>query len=501
MSKAFLRLAAATLGLAAWLGTAPAIRAQEHRGDGEDSGPLVVTRTLADLEATPPTLLVLGRNFGARPALWLGGPQGELQRLEVLSATATSVLAHLTATEPGTYLLVVATGRGEARRHVSVDVAVGAAGAPGPPGPKGEPGQKGEKGDMVEVTVQSLQGQPGPPGPPGSAGPPGLPGAPGPPGAQGPPGERGAPGDPGPQGPPGLPGTLTDGSVTTRIIADKAVTSTKLSDDFTIDARRITGILGGDFVDRLPNVLDNLATVEVHGLMADQAVVANGPGLQIERIPGFRPGGQPAESPGPSVELPVVFEYGGPFEDELEALRQSGEPRALSIIVRDLAGDERFRWNFLEYRLAAIEPGLGDRKRYTLVHVRPPNAIVDISREPLFFPANDSRNPATDTRVEVAGISHGQWPVVEHHATDRTITMTFDYVEGGGMWQWVRNVATGAEQAPKAVSIIQMNGDTEVGRTNYFECFPIRYEQFTGFGQVEKVKERVVIAYGYSQPG
>jgi hypothetical protein len=46
-----------------------------------------------------------------------------------------------------------------------------------------------------------------------------------------------------------------------------------------------------------------------------------------------------------------------------------------------------------------------------------------------------------------------------------------------------------------------MDGDREIGRTNYFECFPIRYEQFTGFGQVEKLKERLVIAYGFSEPG
>lgn len=46
-----------------------------------------------------------------------------------------------------------------------------------------------------------------------------------------------------------------------------------------------------------------------------------------------------------------------------------------------------------------------------------------------------------------------------------------------------------------------MNGNVETGRTNYFEVFPIRYEQFTGFGQVEKLKERVVIAYGFSELG
>ena len=49
--------------------------------------------------------------------------------------------------------------------------------------------------------------------------------------------------------------------------------------------------------------------------------------------------------------------------------------------------------------------------------------------------------------------------------------------------------------------VIQESGGVETGRTNYFEVFPIIYQQFTGFGQPEKVKERVVIAYGFSEPG
>jgi hypothetical protein len=69
------------------------------------------------------------------------------------------------------------------------------------------------------------------------------------------------------------------------------------------------------------------------------------------------------------------------------------------------------------------------------------------------------------------------------------------------LWRWVEDVAEGREQGRKALSVIDTNGDTETGRTNYFECFPIRYEQLTGFGQVEKTKERVVIAYGFSERG
>jgi hypothetical protein len=327
-----------------------------------------------------------------------------------------------------------------------------------------------------------------------------MPGMPGPPGAQGPPGERGAPGEPGGIGPPGLPGTLSDGSVTTRIIADKAVTTAKLADDFTIDARRITGILGEGFLERLPNVMDNVAHVEIHDVPPLQALIVNGPGLEIERIPGFRGDGRPMESAGPSVEYPFVFEYNGSAESALRALQSSGNLVSIQIIVKDLAGEEKFRWSFLEYRLATIEAGLEGRSRYTFVHPAPPDNRIRISRDPDSFPEEWSNNPATDTRVEIDAIVGTSFPVVHQDATARTLTMTFDYVEGGGVFQWVTNVAQGDTQR-RAISLIQMNGNQETGRTNFFECFPIRYEQFTGFGQVEKIKERVVIAYGFSEPG
>lgn len=167
----------------------------------------------------------------------------------------------------------------------------------------------------------------------------------------------------------------------------------------------------------------------------------------------------------------------------------------------DRPGQEKFRRVLFGYRLDTIEPGLDGRNRYTLVRPGPPDNVVAIERDPNPFPGFNSRNPATDTRVEIESISHGQWPVVEHDATNHTLTMTFDYAEGGGIWKWVEDVAEGREQGRKALSVIDMNGDTETGRTNDFECFPIRYEQFTGFGQVEKIKERVVIAYGFSERG
>jgi hypothetical protein len=51
------------------------------------------------------------------------------------------------------------------------------------------------------------------------------------------------------------------------------------------------------------------------------------------------------------------------------------------------------------------------------------------------------------------------------------------------------------------MSVIQETGGVETSRTNYFGVFPIGYEHLTGFGQPEKVKERVVVSYDYSEPG
>ena len=169
----------------------------------------------------------------------------------------------------------------------------------------------------------------------------------------------------------------------------------------------------------------------------------------------------------------------------------------MSLIVKNLAGEERFRWNLFEYRLATIGPGTDGRSRYTFQSTMLPDNVVSVERDGDFL--NEvSQNPATDTRIEIDGIAAGAYPVVEVDTASRTITLTFDYVEGGDTWGWVRQTALGLSNR-RAMSIIDEKGGVEVGRTNYFEVFPIIYRQFTGFGQAEKAKERIVIAYGWSE--
>ena len=100
--------------------------------------------------------------------------------LQVLTATATQIVAALPALAPGTYLVKV---QGNAWYQVAVFVAaIGPAGPMGPPGPTGVPGPTGSPGPAGST------GPPGPAGAPGSPGDVGLTGPPGPAGPAGPPG-------------------------------------------------------------------------------------------------------------------------------------------------------------------------------------------------------------------------------------------------------------------------------------------------------------------------
>ena len=62
---------------------------------------------------------------------------------------------------------------------------------------------------------------------------------------------------------------------------------------------------------------------------------------------------------------------------------------------------------------------------------------------------------------------------------------------------------TETESAPMLRGLItRINGTgDEISRRNYFGVFPIQYQQSSGFGQFEKLKEKVVLAFDYSQDG
>ncbi|HWS85645.1 MAG TPA: IPT/TIG domain-containing protein [Pyrinomonadaceae bacterium] len=149
-------------------------------------------------------LTVHGRNFGDSPEVVLGGDP-----LTLRSGSDTQLEAALPPDlPPGTYLLEVSSGQGNAQSD-SFAVAVGAVGPPGQKGEPGEPGERGEPGQPGKDGEQGPPGKDGEQGPPGKDGEPGLPGkdgAPGPPGKDGKDGKDGEPGKPGEPGAPGKDG-------------------------------------------------------------------------------------------------------------------------------------------------------------------------------------------------------------------------------------------------------------------------------------------------------
>jgi len=465
----FRHVSSCVLAIAVALPCAPAF-AQQGKGPTPQLTILAAT-------ADPTYVYVVGVNFGASPTVFLGGlPLGGV----TTNAAGTEITALNPSFPPGTYLLHVSRGNGTPDNG-TFNLTIGAAGAQGPVGPRGDQGPAGVQGPEGPAGAQGPEGPAGPQGPEGGAG------------QQGVQGVQGAQGPAGPQGPQGDGGPLSTLTCQVNQVPKWDGTTWICG-----------GSLGVNFSAVFPDASDNTVSLEIEGTFAGDAVVISGPGFQIQRIPGFLPDGRSSDSPGLNVEFPFVFEYAGPQASSLQALHddfvQFGVKRAISVIVKNLAGAEVFRWSLFEFGLASIGPGEAGRNRYTFESQDPPDNMVRVE-EGGTPPADTSFNPATDTRVEIAGIAVGAYPVVEVDPVNRTITLTFDYVEAGEAFSWARNTALGAGQK-RAMSIIQESAPgTETSRTNYFEVFPISFQHITGFGQVEKVKLRVVIAYGFSELG
>ena len=56
--------------------------------------------------------------------------------------------------------------------------------------------------------------------------------------------------------------------------------------------------------------------------------------------------------------------------------------------------------------------------------------------------------------------------------------------------------------ALRSISVILRNaGASEVARTNYFNCFPKKYEHFRGFVQDIQATERSIVQCGFREAG
>jgi len=327
--------------------------------------------------------------------------------------------------------------------------------------------------------IQLIEGPQGPQGETGSTGPQGETGL------TGPQGETGLTGPQGPQGAPGEGQTI----------------------NLTIDPTQFPGIAAQDFSALFPDSVLNTATIDLESFCTGDVIVINGPAVEIQVVENFNDTGRHADQSGLSQELPFVIEvpatstcadaikeYFDQYSSEVTSLK------AFSLIVDNLSGTEAFRWNFYEFEPTQYTQGV-EGMRYTFVQKNVPDNIVRIERDPSTFPNQDSYNPATDKRIEISGISD-KFPAVVA-TTDRSLTLVYDYVEGGEIWNWTRDTLSQGTTTlgKKSISVITLDASmNEIARTNFYECFPKKYEQFKGFSQDIQTKERIIINCDFSEP-
>lgn len=269
-----------------------------------------------------------------------------------------------------------------------------------------------------------------------------------------------------------------------------------------IDISQVTGLLGGGYTIQIPDVLNNTATLEIAGINTMEAVVVSGPGYDIERIEGFDGLGRPADLPGFANEHAFIFEAGG--QDAVDLIDYvdgyavgTYALKDISMIVDNLAGSEVFRWNAFNFEPVSYEPGSDGRTRFAFI-----NYDIDNTTDYQFAPGEPfgsdlSNNMATDTKVELSGVNPGYFEVV-HDETNRTLTITYDFVEGFGLFNYMAYIVSGVPDK-RSLDLIYESGGVEISRENYYGVFPMKYEQYYGYGLSSKIKGRITMSYDYWQ--
>lgn len=282
----------------------------------------------------------------------------------------------------------------------------------------------------------------------------------------------------------------------------------------SIHVSKITGLLGQNYTLVFPQVLDNTVAFELEGISTSNVVIVSGPGHETERISEYlgENNGETLykENAGLTMEYPLIFETTN--ETDMLAIKAwfdeaSPVKRSASIVIKNLAETETGRWILLNYLPDGYELGNDGRTRFTMVPSSTPDNILECEYQN-YFGSEHSYNPATDSLVEIEGIDCGGYgqgftPAVELNLEERTITLTMDYNEGYIIYDWAKMIIAG-DPTMKAMSIINTTDGTpgtEIYRYNYFNCIPIIYEHFYGFGLNTKLKARLVIAYGFREKG
>jgi hypothetical protein len=301
----------------------------------------------------------------------------------------------------------------------------------------------------------------------------------GPQGLQGPHGEQGE------QGPPGEGQTI----------------------NLTIDPSQFPGITAQQFDALFPDAVLNTVEMEIPDVTPLDCfvIVINGPAVETQVVEGYDQNGKHDDHSGLSLELPLVIEIAAEstchdaiitYHDTFAVGIDTGRP--ITLIIRDSFGEESLRWNMFEFVPDGYQAGLIGT-RFTFVQSLDP--IGNLPLRDLLIQRegdtgySDSYNPATDKKVDIAGIFVGFYPQVVEQ-TDRTLTLVYDFAESGGLYEWVRLIVeNGTQYEPKRdiqISTVDENMEP-IESTNYYGCFPIKYEQFTGFVQDIQTKERVLL--------